>query len=92
MTTKQRPLLALVDRAPAPIPRDEHGCPRHVYIAENELWCSWGSDGDTFAEVAALPWDEAVSVFRQWWTARQEQTERQIDVYARRAKIREAKP
>jgi hypothetical protein len=84
--------LTLVDRAPAPIPRDEHGYPRHVYIAENELWCSWGSDGDTFGEVASLPWDEAVSVFRQWWIERQEQAERQAEARTRRAVIREVKP
>jgi hypothetical protein len=87
MTTK--PLLALVDPKPAPIPRDENGYPRRPYIAADEFYCAWGSDGDTFAEVAALPWDEAVSVFRQWWIARQEQSARDIEVYARRAKIRE---
>ena len=87
MTTKTT--LTLVEPTPAPLPRDEHGFPRHVYISSDELWCSWGSDGDTFAEVAALPWDEAVSVFRQWWVERQEQAARQAEIRARRAAIRE---
>ncbi len=89
-TTK--PILTLADPRPAPIPRDEHGYPRRPYIVGDEFYVAFGSDESSFAEVAALPWDEAVSVFRQWWSERQAQTERQIEVYARRAKIQGAKP
>ena len=89
MKTRTPHLVLAKASAPAPIPRDEHGYPRRPYIAENEFWCSWGSDGDTFAEVAALPWGEALSVFRQWWEERQAAAARHAEIRTRRAGIRE---
>ena len=87
--TTTKPTFTLVEPDPAPIPRDEHGYPRRPYIAADEFYCAWGSDESSFGEVAGLPWDEAVSIFLQWWVDRQAQAERQAEIRTRRATIRE---